>query len=100
MPQIILLGQFTLMIKKTNNRKVSPAFLQTSRSYQSWNASTAECFHQKLNCNCCPSRKDCQLQVMYKNPYNIRNMKYAVLMTYANIGEKGIDRYYEKLAKS
>lgn len=88
------------MIKKTNKQIVQPAFSQTARSFQSWNATTAECYINKLNCNKCPSKKDCQIKVMHKNPYNIPNVKYAVLMTYANIGTEGIELYFTKLAKN
>ena len=80
-----------------NNRS---AFNKSAKSFQSWNATTAECYMNKLNCDKCPSKKNCQIEVMYKNPYNIPNIKYAVLMTYSNIGTKGIGRYFTKLEKN
>lgn len=90
------------MTQKTKDKKdyIAPVFRKTARSYQAWNATTAECFRNKLCCSKCPNREDCQIQVMYQNPYNIQNIKYAVLMTYANIGENGIDLYFTKLAKN
>lgn len=80
--------------------EVSPAFQKKARSFQSWNATTAECYNHKLICNNCPNKQSCQTKVIHRNPYHIQNIKYAVLMTYANIGENGIDRYCTKLAKS
>ena len=68
--------------------------------YKSWNSTSAECFLNKCNCSICSNSKYCNSLEWHKNPYNIANIKYAVLMTYANIGDKGIDRYCTKLAQN
>ena len=77
-----------------------PTFKRTAREYQSWNTLTAECYKNKMHCANCSNVNSCTEFEWVRNPYNIRNIKYAVLMTYSNIGAKGIELYFAKLAKN
>lgn len=86
--------------KVTEEQKIAPAFLKTAKSYQTWNTITAECYNNKMKCSICCNREECSIEAIHQNPYKIANIKYAVLMTYANIGDHGIDLYLTKLDKN
>ena len=64
--------------------------------YQKWNALTATCYRNKMNCKTCWERGACQLgrdNNESKNKYNMLPIKYVTLMTYANVGKKGLEKY-------
>ena len=65
---------------------------QDSKLYQKWNATTAICFYYKMCCNKCPNQEACKLSEN-SNKYNIKQVKFATLMTYANLGLHGLKRY-------
>lgn len=67
---------------------------QDSRMYQKWNGTTATCYHYHMICKNCPNEETCKLSDV-TNRYRIRQVKYATLMTYANIGKKGLERYLD-----
>lgn len=63
-----------------------------SRSFQNWNYTTACCFKFKTHCEYCPNRVVCKLYSdSSSNPYKIHPIKYAMLMTYSNIGTEGLN---------
>lgn len=62
--------------------------------YKKWNKTTAMCFLR--NCKCgydCPNFTACRTQTDTVNEYRVKNIKYAALMTFCNIGREGLDRY-------
>ena len=73
-------------------RKRYDANSQDSRLYQKWNNTTATCFHYKTNCEICPNAEACELS-NDDNKYQIKQIKFSTLMTYANIGKKGLNKY-------
>ena len=73
-----------------------------ARSFQRWNYTTACCFKFKTHCENCPNSLVCKLYAdSSKNTYNIHPIKFAMLMTYANIGIEGLNdeliRGYKKI---
>lgn len=63
-----------------------------ARSFQKCNYTTACCFKYKTNCADCPNRVVCELySEASKNEYHIHPIKFAMLMTYANIGLEGLE---------
>ena len=56
-----------------------------------WNAVTRLCYDrhvvQNLTCDGCPNLSFCNIQPWNKNPYGIKNIKYAMIQTLKNIGE-------------
>lgn len=55
-----------------------------------WNDMTKTCYNRYkngLNCDGCPNSIACSKQPWNKNPYGIKNIKYAMLQTLANVGE-------------
>ena len=63
-----------------------------SRSFQKWNYTTACCFKYKTHCIDCPNRVVCEMYSdSSKNSYHIHPIKFAMLMTYANIGTEGLE---------
>lgn len=65
---------------------------QDSSLYQKWNHTTATCFYYKMICKNCPNQDVCMLGNA-SNQYHIKQTKYSVLMTFANVGKKGLKRY-------
>lgn len=64
------------------------ADLQSSQLYQRWNETTLRCYRQKMKCKTCLNKWACDMSDDWYNPYHIeRQVKYATLMTYANIGK-------------
>ena len=64
----------------------------SERMFWKWTDLTKTCYkryEQKLGCEGCPNNTDyvCKKPAWNKNPYGIRNIKYAMLRTLANIGE-------------
>ena len=63
-----------------------------SRSFQKWNYTTACCFKYKTHCIDCPNHVVCELYSdSSSNSYHIHPIKFAMLMTYANIGTEGLE---------
>lgn len=63
-----------------------------SRSFQKWNYTTACCFKFKTHCVDCPNNVVCKLYAdASSNTYKIHPIKFATLMTYANIGTEGLN---------
>ena len=73
-------------------KKSYDANSQSSKLYQKWNNTTATCFHYKMNCKICSNIEACKLSDD-DNKYRIKQVKFSTLMTYANIGIKGLSRY-------
>lgn len=72
-----------------NNKEIQDAFKQSA--YQRWNRTTLTCLKHKMTCEDCPLDSTCNtIEPWYKNPYGIHNIKYATMMTYKNIGLKGL----------
>lgn len=61
--------------------------MQNNSVYFHWTPITKLCYSRQMNCEGCPNDYVCSLPVWNKNPYGIRNIKYAVMRTIANIGE-------------
>ena len=61
--------------------------------YQKWNATTALCFHNNMICENCSGIDACSKGKQFPNEFNLKNVKFATLMTYRNIGKKGLGRY-------
>ena len=60
--------------------------------FMHWTDLTKTCYYryqQKLGCEGCPNNNKyiCLKKPWNKNPYRIKNIKYAMLRTLANIGE-------------
>ena len=68
---------------------------QDAKMYQKWNGTTATCYYYKMICKHCPNERTCKQMSDKMNRYGIRQVKYATLMTYANIGKKGLERYLD-----
>lgn len=60
--------------------------------YEHWNRTAADCYYHKMNCSKCNNYEICK-KGGYSNEYNILQMKYALLMIYANNGTKGLEKY-------
>ena len=79
-------------------RKKLDRSAQDYPSYYKWNATTALCFHNNMICNNCASKDACRRGEQLPNEFNLKNVKFATLMTYRNIGKKGLERYlYDSL---
>lgn len=65
--------------------------------YRKWSEITAICYSRKMICEGCENVLACEYSEKHgkRNKYKIRNIKYAVLRIYANIGTKGLERYFE-----
>lgn len=62
------------------------------KGFKYWNYTTATCFKHKTQCNDCPNNLVCKMYSnIGKNTYKIHPVKFATLMTYSNIGVKGLD---------
>lgn len=59
----------------------------TERMYIHWNNLTKTCYKQNMICENCPNKLICSIKPWNINPYNIKNIKYAVLKTLENVGE-------------
>lgn len=60
------------------------------KMFQHWNPSTKLCYKQHeegLTCETCPNLKFCETKPWNKNPYGMRNIKYAMIQTLKNIGK-------------
>ena len=56
-----------------------------------WTETTRTCYKHKMICDGCPNAENCKIGDSWhfygrKNPYNMRNVRYAVLETIKNIG--------------
>ena len=58
--------------------------------YQRWNYTTACCFKYKTKCVLCPNNIVCE---GFKKEGQMHPMKYATMMTYRNIGTKGLNNF-------
>ncbi len=72
------------------------------RTFQHWNYTTACCFKYKTHCVDCPNRVVCELYAdASNNTYKIHPIKFAMLMTYSNLGTEGLNdaliRGYKKI---
>lgn len=72
------------------NKKI---YEQDDPLYKRWNETTAMCYQNKTDCSKCFNNKFCEINKINNNPYRIRQIKYATLMTYANLGEEGLERF-------
>lgn len=63
--------------------------------FQKWNATTASCFYHKMQCHKCPNEWACKMNDDKYNIYRIAQVKYATLMTYTNLGKKGLHRFID-----
>jgi len=61
-----------------------------SEIYMRWNYTTACCFKYKTQCNECPNQLVCS---KFENEDEMHPMKYATMVTFRNIGRKGLDRF-------
>ncbi len=54
-----------------------------------WTNLTKTCYKHNMICDNCPNNTEylCKRKVWNKNPYHMKNIKYATLMTLKNIGE-------------
>lgn len=52
-----------------------------------WNSVTRLCYERNMICDGCPNLSFCNIQPWNKNPYGIKNIKYATIQTLKNIGE-------------
>lgn len=60
------------------------------QTFNHWNPSTKLCYKQHeqgKSCNGCPNFNFCMIKPWNDNPYKIKNIKYAMLMTLKNIGK-------------
>lgn len=55
--------------------------------YQHWNNLTKTCYENNMVCTDCINKEVCSIEAWNKNPYGIKNIKYAVIRTLAEIGE-------------
>ena len=70
---------------------------RNARFFKRWNYTTACCFKYKTKCADCPNCIVCEMYSdLGKNKYNIHPIKYATLMTYSNIGVKGLEEAYKR----
>lgn len=60
---------------------------QDSRLYQKWNNTTLNCYYHNMCCKSCSNDWACKLNKENFNKYHIKQVKFATLMTYANIGK-------------
>lgn len=67
---------------------------RNSELYQKWNSTTALCFINKTKCEECINAHACNGK-KNENPYFIKPIKYATLMTYANCGTNGLEKFLE-----
>lgn len=58
--------------------------------YDRWNFTTACCFKYKTKCVLCPNQLVCK---DFKKENEIHPVKLATMLTYANIGKKGLERF-------
>lgn len=56
------------------------------RMFKHWNPSTKLCYSRKMICQNCPNLEFCNNPPWNKNPYGIKNIKYATMQTLKNIG--------------
>jgi hypothetical protein len=64
------------------------ADVKESKLYQHWNNTTLTCFRRKMTCKGCPNEWACNMNYSWCNPYKLkRQVKFATLMTYANVGK-------------
>lgn len=61
--------------------------IENNSVYRHWTNLTRTCYKQKMNCTDCQNRIICSIEPWNLNPYGIKNIKYAVIRTLANIGE-------------
>jgi len=66
-----------------------------AKMYQKWNNTTALCYWRKMECKGCPNSLACGVNKENKNRYRIKQIKFAVLMTYTNIGAPKKGEVYE-----
>lgn len=59
--------------------------------YRKWNDLTRACYNRHCVCLGCENRAICNVRPMSINPLNMKPVKYAVLMTYKNIGKEGLE---------
>lgn len=57
------------------------------KMFEHWNSVTKLCYQRNMICTDCPNLDFCNTQPWNKNPYGIKNIKYATIMTLKNIGE-------------
>ena len=55
--------------------------------FKHWNSLTKTCYKQGMICDGCPNKYLCDIEPWNRNPYRMKNIKYAVLRTLRNIGE-------------
>lgn len=68
---------------------------QESRLYQRWNETTRCCYLHNMTCKGCPNDFACNCNQENINKYHLRQVKFATLMTYANIGKPKLEDVYE-----
>ena len=68
---------------------------QLAALYRRWNKTTALCYTRHMACKGCPNREICMSHPI-NNRYHIPQIKYAVLMTFAQIGTKNLKYYIEE----
>jgi hypothetical protein len=66
---------------------------QNSKLYQHWNKTTAMCYFRNMVCDGCMNDYACRMNRDNFNTYYVRQVKFATLMTYANIGAPKKDLY-------
>lgn len=63
--------------------------MKNNSVYYHWTPITKFCYLRGMKCEGCPNDNEyiCKKEPWNKNPYGIRNIKYAVIRTLRNIGE-------------
>lgn len=65
-----------------------------------WTALTAYCYGRNMICKDCPEFNNCQMgedaRMHRQKLYGLKNVKEAVIMTYARVGKKGLSRFLGK----
>lgn len=57
--------------------------------FQHWTDITRTCYDRNMVCDGCPNNTEfvCKKKAWNENPYGIKNIKYATIMTLKNIGK-------------
>lgn len=64
-----------------------------SSLYMKWTPTTAMCYRAKMQCDVCNNSYVC-LNIGLKDKKGVPIIKTATLKTFANIGTKGLEKYF------
>lgn len=59
----------------------------SQKMFYHWTELAKDCYERGMNCEGCPNDYVCSIPSWNRNPYRMRNIKYAVIQLLKNVGE-------------